>query len=268
MHPYLKPGIILAAGFSLMLVLSFQGSLTVRTGGGAVDAQPKSWERSLTTAPATPTTAAGGAADSRSRGDTRGGENYTTNLTDQLTASYVNQVTALGERGIANGKLAAPNQQQIELVLAQNISTSLTAPKIAERDLSQSAGGAADEVRYFNELGAVTSRIFGESPVTVFDALREYQEGGDAGSFQKLASIAELASQELRVVAVPPRYLALHMELANLWEKKRVAYTAIVETASDPLKAYLAVQTLPELTTKTDELQARYVAVADGPALP
>lgn len=183
-------------------------------------------------------------------------------LTDKLIAS-VGESIARENAGVAGGKdkIKMPDKESLEKAFMSAVTEELPWERITKDKLHIAAlATEATEMRYLNEVDAVTHRNFDGFGKTVFDALQAFTDAGDVALFSELAVRAERQAAELAGVEVPASLADTHLDLVNLWRRKLAAYRAIVNGDRDPLGASIAIRAVQEIATEDARIQSVLIA--------
>ena len=179
-----------------------------------------------------------------------------TNLTKKLAQNYVGSLYNLNkDLGNTTGTLRMP-ANSVDDLLAQALSQDLAFPLFTEKDIRVGEDNSIKaQVDYMNAIGSITQKNFGGFTMQTTDILSEFFEKNNPAPLAKYITIADGEIRDLLALEVPPQWKTWHLENLNLWVKKSVVYTAILDFKNDPLKATIALNDISSLLQQNKTLQ-------------
>lgn len=192
-----------------------------------------------------------------------GGEDV--NMTDSLAEAY----SEILFQKISGG-IFPSEDDAVEELLKKNYLQSLTYKTFDEKDIKVSLNNSgANQIAYVEEVDRALWNNFGEiKNENTSTAINKFFENDDPSVLKKLIEVTPGYLDDLLQAEVPSTWKDFHLEMLNVWQKKLTVYEAIYDYESDPSKASLAVQDLPEIVRKSKDLQLimveRYEELTNG----
>ncbi len=180
------------------------------------------------------------------------------NLTDLLAQLYVSKVVAqnqgLPPRG---GPMKVPPDTAIAEAIQEQVVQGFRYERLyTARDVRTIADASADaQLEYLTAFRAATAKNFAAIRKSIFDMVSDLATKQDDRALRAYVAAIPKQIDDLLTLRVPAPWSVFHIENLNLWEKKLEVYTALLNSADDPLKAYLALQELGSIDAENRSLQ-------------
>ena len=173
----------------------------------------------------------------------------TGNLTEAVVQNY------FGE--FVKNDLNAPDVNFTEEKIQEQIVNGLTFDEFGLEDFRVSKDDSIKaQVAYMKSIDALLNKNFPGFKQNITDILEEFMQEGNSSSLDYLVAHIPGYIDGLLALETPPLWKVYHLQLLNLWQKKLVAYRAILSVEEDPLKSYIAVQEIPNIINEDVTLQA------------
>ncbi len=172
------------------------------------------------------------------------------NLTEFVAKSVSSQMQTLDQQGVENIDPNDPrNQEAIEKAMAELQNFSLFDESISDKDLKISQDNSLPaKAKYIESVG----KTFTENVTDVYKnqskALDKLTSTGDVSDVKKLADTYRNIFNGVLTVSVPSDWLDLHERFLMILKKFEFVYRGIVDFKTDPIKADLLAQMIPELS--------------------
>ena len=174
----------------------------------------------------------------------------TGNLTEALIRSYI--------QSVAGNDGALPTTDEITSELQDNLSGDLEFTTFSIKDvITTDRNSQSDQIEYIESVGATLYENFkeleGENVITI---LQTFFENSDPTLINQFIKSIPLYIDDLLEINAPSLWADFHLQMLNVWQKKLVIYQAILDTESDPLKAYIALQELTDVLREDIDIQS------------
>jgi len=170
------------------------------------------------------------------------------NLTDQLVQVFMSNIatqqeTINTEEGI--GKLVESMIKPIET------------DSFEMQDILLSYDNSIEnKIYYLKELRELNEEYFSDfENENTQTALNHLFENDDASVLQNINNVIPEYIDALLETEVPTDFAELHLQLLNIWEKKRLLYETIIDYKEDYMKAVVALQELTSVVNNDIKLQ-------------
>ena len=173
------------------------------------------------------------------------------NFTEALADFYTRQL--LGNS--VDGSL--PSEEEVFVEFQKNIPQSLIYSTFKEEDIKVSSDSSEkNQVMYMEAVNEAMWNNFeelqGENTSTAIEKLFEED---DSSIIEKLIEATPNYLDDILQIEAPSAWKEFHLAMLNVWQKKFTVYKAVVDYDSDPSKAYLALQELPDIIQRSQDLQ-------------
>ncbi len=184
------------------------------------------------------------------------------NLTQQLIASYLNEVANQNPRGPGTGgAITVPGATVITDLIAREAGGAPSSPAFARTDIRVGTNDSREAQRaYLISIKETLDRQFGSlERMDVMSGLREFFEAHQTTILEKLSKASFQTVGGLLSLAAPPTLASFHLDLINTAGEMQAWYDALIHYTDDPLRAYLAVQSLESIVTRTVSLNTAFL---------
>ena len=174
-----------------------------------------------------------------------------TNLTEALADSYVRQLL----NNSVDGSL--PSEEDVFAELQKNLPQSLIYSTFKEEDVKVSSDNSEkNQITYMEAVNEAMWNNFGElQGENTGTAIEKFFKEDNSSIIEKLIKAAPNYLDDLLQIEAPSAWKEFHLAILNVWQKKFTVYKAVVDYDSDPSKAYLALQELPDIIQRSQDLQ-------------
>ncbi len=180
------------------------------------------------------------------------------NLTQTLAQHYVESVYNLnsGNPTDTTDTLRMPPSGSMDDFLTQALSQDLSFPSFSEKDIRTGKDGSIQaQTNYLNAIGSITQKNFGSFSMSTTDILSAFFNKSDSAPLAKYINIINGQVNDLLALEAPPQWKVWHLQNLNLWAKKSVVYTAVLDFKNDPLKATIALNDVRSVLEENIMLQ-------------
>ncbi len=204
--------------------------------------------------------------DNLSQSNISQSDNQSDNLTDLVAQSVFNGMKIMDQNGTNPFDSGNVNDSQIKEIIqanVNNLSTSIFNVSINEKDLKISQDNSIEaKTEYFNKIGQISQNRFGGYKYP--DSIEQFNEdltsdcftgGGDSFNRQLAALYQNLTDDYMNLVA-PSDLTDFHKQAISHLKKAHLVYQAVADCSKDPVKGYLAIQSLSSLVDKAKEIQS------------
>ncbi len=183
------------------------------------------------------------------------------NLTEILARSYVDQIFNQNPEGIQ----AIDGQTRLKIPSVNTLGSSLNDvltnpaldfPSFERKDLKLTADNQKSQKFYIESLDNALRKNFSWLKKDILQIIKNFMELGADQDLNRLIDTIPNFINDLLGLPVPDSVSATHIELLNLWQKKLLIYQSLKNKNDDPLKAYLALQKIPEIIQEDINLQS------------
>lgn len=182
----------------------------------------------------------------------------TDNLTN-LLAQNLSQNILETNNGFSQGTstIKLPSSDSIGAALAQSATQNLQFPIFSDKDIRIGADNSeAAQLAYIKALGEMSKKNFAGFNTSIITILNNFLEQSNSDALAKYVGIAGRQVNDLLALKVPQQLSAWHLQNLNLWKKKLVVYSAMLDLNSDPLKTIVAFKEIPKLVQETLDLDS------------
>lgn len=186
------------------------------------------------------------------------GKNFTELFGGALAQQLINQNAAASGQLVNTDKLLS--DQAIEDFLDENISqknnTNKLHPRVysAKYTISEDVSKEA-QLRYLEQLSKISQEKSKRMQNTSADILAEVTQSKNGDAAAKAAGVYGDIADAYGHMVVPRNWVEFHKKLLTHFYSAQSVYDAIAKFEQDPMKAYLAIQTLPELDRSSLAIQ-------------
>jgi hypothetical protein len=179
------------------------------------------------------------------------------NLTDLLVQNYMQEIVKRNPTAPQRGEsLAFPSASTFQNIIQEKMAQGLSYRLYDLKDIRISENTNPEkQIKYIENLYEILKKyavVFG-TDITI--ALEDFFKNRNNEKLNRIAENIPPLINELLALSPPKNFAATHLSLLNLWQKKLTIYEAILNTATDPLKAYLAVNQLVPTLQEDFDLQ-------------
>jgi len=174
-----------------------------------------------------------------------------TNFTEALADSYAKQLFGNNTDG------SLPSEEEMLTEFQRNLPQSLIYSTFKEKDVRVSSDNSEkNQVTYMEAVNEAMWNNFGEiQGENTSTAIEKLFEEDDSSIIEKLIKATPNYLDDLLQIEAPSAWKEFHLAILNVWQKKFTVYKAVVDYDSDPSKAYLALQELPDIIQRSQDLQ-------------
>ncbi len=172
------------------------------------------------------------------------------NLTQALAQHYVESVYNLNSENPAGASdaLRMPGSGSVDDLLSRALSQELTFPSFTEKDVHVTNNNTSEsKLSYMNRLSDTSKKNFGGFSVPITTILDNFFNKNDPSQLGRYVNIIQNQINDLLALEVPSQLESWHLQNLNLWRKKFVTFSLLLDFASDPLKAALASKEIPSI---------------------
>jgi len=186
-----------------------------------------------------------------------------TNLTEKAATEIAAQIIEEGATMDGNSRALSADAISTDKI-AERLKTAMEQgfeyEKIYESDLQIGYNNSVDKkVEYINSVGKTLSNVklekCGTEDVFMLSALaiQDFNKGKKERMNCFIKEADEKILNTLIVLSVPSDYKGFHLQLVNAWKEKISAFQAL-EKEGDPLKAYVATQSIQKKLLQDKDL--------------
>ena len=185
------------------------------------------------------------------------------NISDNLTAILAQKIVENnpegpiqqnGQTGINVPNATTATQDLLEEALA-NSDFTFDIPVIEENLKISQNNSLAAQTEYLKNIKQITDRNFSNFKKTDSDILSDVFEKNDFSSAQRATEIYKSLANDYYNLSVPSLWLDFHENAITHFQKAAAVYQAILDYNNDPLKAYIAAESISQLETSAKEIQ-------------
>jgi hypothetical protein len=185
------------------------------------------------------------------------------NISDNLTAILAQKIAENNPEGPIqqNGQtgINVPNAETAtQDLLGQALANSdftFDIPVIEENLKISQNNSLAAQTEYLKNIKQITDRNFSNFKKTDSDILSDVFEKSDFSSAQRAIEIYKSLVSDYYNLSVPSLWLDFHENAISHFQKAASVYQAILDYNNDPLKAYIAAETVTQLEISAQENQ-------------
>lgn len=189
----------------------------------------------------------------------------TDNLTDSLAQSLFEKIKSKNKNGLQekNGKRAflTSSPDLISMEVAKNIfhikpgRTKTLHPKVDDKKIFISSDISKEaQTDYIKKLKLISDKYFSNFRKTTPDILEDISSGNNS-SARQLTNIYKNIINECYKIVVPFNWLAFHKVLLSHFYSAEGIYQSLANFKEDPLKTYLALESIPDIQQSADGIQ-------------
>ena len=192
------------------------------------------------------------------------------NLTSELAQNYVKSISDLNAHSpsSATGTFNMPAPGTINNALTQALSSGLQIPEFTEADIKiGSDNSTSSRIAYIQTLATISQKNFSGFSTPISFILEDFANNNDTTDLIKYVAIIKNQIHDLLAIQTPPQLESWHIQNLNLWEKKLIVFSALLNSNSDPLKAALAIREVSSViqqTHDTDKVINDYASKLQG----
>jgi len=183
------------------------------------------------------------------------------NLTKLLAESMFTQMRNLDQSGENPFETLNPNDPKIVQEAVgdiQNLVSILNQP-INEKDIKISQDNSlANKGKYLEVTAKIILNKSNELYKNPIEILNKVVDSNDTSEANQLANAYQNVFNGLLNTEVPSDWLDFHKRHLSILKKFEITYRAIADFQNDPVKAYLFIQALPELTKADVEIKEEF----------
>lgn len=183
------------------------------------------------------------------------------NLTKLLAESMFTQMRNLDQSGENPFETLNPNDPKIVQEAVGNIQNlvSILNQPINEKDIKISQDNSlANKGKYLEATAKIILNKSNELYKNPIEILNKVVDSNDTSEANQLANAYQNVFNGLLNTEVPSDWLDFHKRHLSILKKFEITYRAIADFQNDPVKAYLFIQALPELTKADVEIKEEF----------
>lgn len=181
------------------------------------------------------------------------GTDIQANLTEEVARRYGEEVLKLNERGAGTQGLYVPNEAALETLIQAEVGRGFAFEKIfiGGDFRTEDDNTAAATQKYLEALGEVPE---GSTGMEFLPSVAAAVASGDPEPLEAHMRAGEKYLEHLLTITVPSDWIGFHTRVANIWQKRVELSGAILAMEDDPLRAIVALQTIPKTAEEEIEL--------------
>jgi hypothetical protein len=182
------------------------------------------------------------------------------NLTDSLARLYAQTIINENPDGITSSEYGSEinvfSTETATTILQEQLGQGLTFKPFESSDLKISDNNSSiNQLSYLENVGKISQKNFGNLKYNFAEMLDEWALKENNAPMEGYVSRIPNQIEDLKILTVPSELIDFHLQNLNLWKKKLVIFTAIINMKNDPLKTFLAAQELPNIVQESLDLQ-------------
>jgi len=182
------------------------------------------------------------------------------NLTDNLAKLYAQKIINDNPDGVTSSEygdeISVFSTETANTILQEQLTQGLKFEPFKKSDLNISdTNSSARQLSYLENVSKSSKENFGSLKYNFAEILDEWALKENNEPMKDYVSRVPSQIEDLKTLAVPSELADFHLQNLNLWAKKLVIFTAIINMNNDPLKTFLAVQELPNIVQESLDLQ-------------
>ncbi|MEK7629959.1 MAG: hypothetical protein AAB432_01065 [Patescibacteria group bacterium] len=171
------------------------------------------------------------------------------NFTDLLAQTYAAKIFNENPNAQTEGGIKKSSLDSLGDLLNGNFSKKIDYSVYSEKDIRISTDASKEfKIIYIKTVVSILQNhivAFGE---TVPAAFSDFLVKKNPAPLNRIIENIPSLISDLLALQIPPNFSSIHLELLNAWQKKLVYYQAIVNFQTDPLKAYLVLNELKNMS--------------------
>lgn len=239
----------------LILALGITGSLFINSSAGSNDSRTNPDYQAIN---AERLDYAKGASGNESIG---GGEeiNPAANITETVAGIYLEGFFQKNQNLLGNPEALSEklNFDLSDLAIPENMERTVIAFNLFEKGsfpITADTGPAA-QMAYLEKIGELMEKNLSSIDGNITEIIDSWLDEKNPRPLENYIESARQQISDLQKISVPANWEQFHLQNLNLWQKKIAVYETVLESGSDPLKAYVAVQMMPDIAKENDSLQ-------------
>ena len=212
------------------------------------------YEKSLSTDSSEPSRAVSGKTPDQTGGDLA----TNNNLTDNLAKLYLEEIAKRNPTLAGAETLTLPSESSLDELVAAQITQGIKSKTYTRKDIriSEVSGLSAERV-YLESFAATTQKNFKNVSRGLDSMIGALFEKKNQGPLRKYVEAASAEIADLLALETPKTLVGLHLEILNLWQKKISVYDALLDSENDPLRSYLALQSIESIIYENETLDKK-----------
>ena len=181
------------------------------------------------------------------------------NLTKALSQNLFEQIQTDNLTSKEGGSLPAidlTSEQLTNKVISESLSDFKLVSVIYDSDIKISSGiSKEDKSQYLKTIGEINQKNFGNFNKNYIEVIVDTYQKIDSSSAKRLADIFKNIAADFSKVSVPADWVDIHKTLIIYAKNAEIIYQAMANYSVDPIKGYLALETIDSLISGAGEIQ-------------
>ena len=178
-------------------------------------------------------------------------------LTANLAKLYIGEIAKRNPTLAGAETLTLPGESSLEEVMAAQIAQGIQSKTYTKKDVRASeASGVSAERAYLESFVLITQKNFAGTR-GIDEMLGAFIEKQNPAPLQKYIDSATTQVADLLALETPKSLASFHLENLNLWQKKISVYGSLLESENDPLRSYVALQSIESIISENEALDKK-----------
>lgn len=178
------------------------------------------------------------------------------NITEEAAKAYTKQIISMNNGGSGDvANVSLPSSDDFETIIRSYLSQGVQYKEYAEKDLRISDDDSiAARTQYLKDVKKIQDNIIAPLKTSFVYSVAIFLNDKKSDEIQKHIDASSIYITQLLEVEVPKSAKKLHIDILNIYEKRRTLGTILLENSEDPLKSVVILQELEKLSEKEVDL--------------
>lgn len=183
------------------------------------------------------------------------------NLTDLLAQNYALEILDKNSKGTLSEDLSSDVENFINS-LTQESDSLVSVRKFNSNDINTTNNNSEElKIKYIEAVDTALRKNFGSFRKDIKTIVDRSLFKNDHESIRFMIQNSPGFINDLLQIETPSDFEAIHIRMLNVWQKKLVMYLSAANVSSDPLKAYITMQWIPEIIEEEAMIQSILLSV-------
>lgn len=174
------------------------------------------------------------------------------NITDEAAKDYTKKIVQMNNGGQGNTtNVVLPNADDFESIVKGYISQDIQFKEYTEKDIRLSQNNSTQaKIIYLQEIQKIQNKLISPLKTSFVYAAAFFINDKQSNEIQKHINISQEYIAEILAIVVPKNAKQFHLDLLNIYEKRKTLGTILLENPDDPLKSIIVLKEIEKLTEK------------------
>jgi len=171
------------------------------------------------------------------------------NITDEVAKEYTKKIVQMNAGGQGDtANITLPDATAFETIVKDYLSKNIQFREYTEKDIRLLNDDSVQTKKaYFENLQKIQNKLISPLKTNFVYAAALFVTDKKSDELQKHINVASTYITNVLEISVPKSAKQFHIDLLNIYEKRRILGTTLLENPDDPLKSVVVLQEMEKL---------------------